>query len=256
MPTQANTLCRRGHRYPAIGMPASRDAKSRSHGESGVRAWILLVTPPLVFGVDVETDPERAGLDALVSTQFERRLAPGLALAAQSEAIANACRDMATRFRQGGKRIVFGNGLAGADAQHVAVGCLHPVIVGKSALPAVALVADAATLSDVATRRGWDETFSWQLHGVGAAEDIALGIVGEMPCQNVIAGLRVAARSGMLTVALVPADSAVLACVDHQLVTATDDPTIAREVRVTLYHLLWELVHVFLEQPADEGRPR
>ena len=231
-------------------MPASRDAKSRSHGESGVRAWILPVTRPLVFGVDVETDPERAGLDALVSTQFERRLAPGLALAAPSEAIANACRDIATRFRQGGKLIVFGNELAGADAQHGAVEFLH------SALPAVALVADAATLSDVATRRGWDETFSWQLHGVGAAENIALGIVGEMPCQNVIAGLRVAARSGMLTVALVPADSAVLACVDHQLVTATNDPTIAREVRVTLYHLLWELVHVFLEQPADEGRPR
>jgi D-sedoheptulose 7-phosphate isomerase len=30
----------------------------------------------------------------------------------------------------------------------------------------------------------------------------------------------------------------------------TDDPGIAKEVFVTTYHILWELVHVLLESPG------
>ena len=29
-----------------------------------------------------------------------------------------------------------------------------------------------------------------------------------------------------------------------------DDPRVVKEIHVTMYHLLWELVHVFLEQPG------
>jgi len=37
---------------------------------------------------------------------------------------------------------------------------------------------------------------------------------------------------------------------DHQVVVASDDPRVVKEVHVTAYHVLWELVHVFLEQPG------
>jgi D-sedoheptulose 7-phosphate isomerase len=37
---------------------------------------------------------------------------------------------------------------------------------------------------------------------------------------------------------------------DHVLVARTDDPCIAKEVFVTTYHILWELVHVLLESPG------
>jgi D-sedoheptulose 7-phosphate isomerase len=60
----------------------------------------------------------------------------------------------------------------------------------------------------------------------------------------------------MLTVALVGGDGGALArlsVVDHVLVARTDDPRIVKEVHVTLYHLLWELVHVYLEQPGGPG---
>jgi D-sedoheptulose 7-phosphate isomerase len=30
----------------------------------------------------------------------------------------------------------------------------------------------------------------------------------------------------------------------------SDDPLIVKEVQVTTYHVLWELVHVFFEQPG------
>ncbi len=48
--------------------------------------------------------------------------------------------------------IVFGTGGPSADAQHVAVEFVHPVIVGKRALPAISLTADVATVTGIAER--------------------------------------------------------------------------------------------------------
>ena len=37
---------------------------------------------------------------------------------------------------------------------------------------------------------------------------------------------------------------------DHLLTVASDDPRVIKEMQVTTYHILWELVHVFFEQPG------
>ena len=37
---------------------------------------------------------------------------------------------------------------------------------------------------------------------------------------------------------------------DHPLVARSTDPRIVKEIQVTTYHVLWELVHVFFEQPG------
>jgi D-sedoheptulose 7-phosphate isomerase len=69
----------------------------------------------------------------------------------------------------------------------------------------------------------------------------------------VLAGLRTAAELGLLTVALVGGDGGAIATspgVDHVLRAGSSDPRVIKEVHVTVYHLLWELVHVFLEQPG------
>ena len=41
--------------------------------------------------------------------------------------------------------------------------------------------------------------------------------------------------------------------VDHLLVVASSDPRVVKELQVTTYHVLWELVHVFFEQPGVLG---
>src|ERR1700756_875726 len=53
--------------------------------------------------------------------------------------LAEACREMSERFLRGGRLIAFGRGPYATDAQHVSVEFVHPVIVGKRALPAVDL---------------------------------------------------------------------------------------------------------------------
>src|SRR5436190_19836740 len=57
----------------------------------------------------------------------------------ESERLATACQEMAERFLRGGRLLAFGRGQSATDAQHVAVELVHPVIVGKRALPALDL---------------------------------------------------------------------------------------------------------------------
>ncbi len=160
---------------------------------------------------------------------------------------------MAVRFHRGGTLVAFGNGSAAADAAHIAVEFVHPVIVGKQALPAVALSNDGAAMSGVAARSGFADSFLPQLRTLARLDDIALGISPDGSCPNVVRGLAYAREAGLLTVGLVGGDGgdvARLPGIDHVLRVRSDDPRVVKEVQVTTYHVLWELVHVFLQQPG------
>jgi len=188
--------------------------------------------------------------------EFDRRVEPGLALIESAEGIARACHAMAGRFHRGGKLLVFGNGGGATDAEHIAVEFVHPVIVGKRALPALSLAADPTVVTGIAGRDGFAEVFAHQLRRLGDADDIALGVSADGRCANVRRGLEEARALGLLTVALAGADGGELAAspaVDHLIVVPSGDPEIVKEVHVTAYHILWELVHVFFEHPGMLG---
>src|SRR5437868_4328970 len=59
--------------------------------------------------------------------------------AREAPRLAQACREMSERFLRGGRLLAFGRGPYATDAQHVSVEFVHPVIVGKRALPALDL---------------------------------------------------------------------------------------------------------------------
>ena len=187
-----------------------------------------------------------------VVAAFGRRQVATAALAENAEAVAAACRAMAGRFHAGGRLLTFGNGAAAADAAHLAVEFVHPVIVGKRALPAVSVVNDPATLTAALAAGGRDETFAAPLRALAAPGDIALGLSPDGRCGNVAHALEVAHARGLLTVALAGGDGGPLAGspdVDHLVLARSSDPAVVREIHVTIYHVLWELVHVFLENP-------
>jgi D-sedoheptulose 7-phosphate isomerase len=183
----------------------------------------------------------------------DRRTAPLTDLAEHATDVARTCHAMAVRFHRGGKLVVFGNGGPSTDAQHVAVEFVHPVIVGKRALPAISLTSDVATLTGVANRFGMAEVFAHQIEFLAEPADIALGLSTDGQCDNVHRGLEQARELGMLRVALVGGDGGRIATsgvADHVLIAASTDPLVVKEVHVTMYHILWELVHVFFEQPG------
>jgi len=191
--------------------------------------------------------------DEHVTRLFDRREQPVREFAAQAAAVAAACHQMALRFHQGGKLVVFGTGGSSTDAQHVAVEFVHPVIVGKRALPAISLTSDVATVTGIAASRGMAAIFSHQLRYLATSADVALGISTDGNCASVLSGLLTARELGMLTIALVGGDGGAIApcpAVDHRLVCRSADPRVVKELQVTAYHVLWELVHVFFEQPG------
>jgi D-sedoheptulose 7-phosphate isomerase len=188
-----------------------------------------------------------------VSRLFERRSDPARDLAGQAGPVADACHAMAVRFHRGGRLVTFGTGGSSTDALHVAVEFVHPVIVGKRALPAISLTTDVATVTGIAEHEGVADIFSRQLRCVGRAGDIAMGICPDGASPSVLAGLEAGRELGMLTVALTGGEGGAIAAspaVDHALVAASGDPRIVKEMHVSMYHVLWELVHIFFEQPA------
>ena len=76
--------------------------------------------------------------------------------------LARACHAMARSFSRGGTLIPLGTGPAATDAAHAAVEFMHPVIVGKRALPAIAPSNDPSGVTTLAS--------------LARPDDIALGI--------------------------------------------------------------------------------
>lgn len=139
--------------------------------------------------------------------------------------LALACREMSGRFLRGGRLLAFGQGAFATDAQHVSVEFVHPVIVGKRALPAI----DISPL------------FSPWLRAVVQPDDMVMGFGPPEGDKYVQAALDVAQAHGAMTFAL-PGERA-----SYSLSAVTPDPFIHQEMIEILYHTLWETVHVFFE---------
>lgn len=187
---------------------------------------------------------------ALVTARFEQSMStPEAFFTAESEKIAEACWAMARRFHQGGRLLAFGNGAWATDAQHVSVEFVHPVIVGKRALPALALTNDSATLSGVLAEGNAGLTFAHHLKTLARPQDIAMGFSPHGNCTNVVTTLQGARSLGLLTLGLTGGDGGLLKLSrpDFCFVVQSHDLLAIQETHETLYHVLWELVHVFFE---------
>lgn len=202
-------------------------------------------------------------LQALAEESFQRSIEMPLNFFEQeADQVAQACLAMARRFHQGGRLLAFGAGNSVTDAQHVSVEFVHPVIVGKRALPAIALGTDVAATVGLAGREGWTGTYAAQVDTVARTVDMAIGIDVSGNDGGVLGGLRAAAERGLLTVGLGGGDGGAMAraSLDFCFVVPSADPVVVQETHETLYHVLWELVHVFFEHKhllapqRDNGR--
>jgi D-sedoheptulose 7-phosphate isomerase len=169
----------------------------------------------------------REAIERLLATRIE---AGECFFDAQAPRIARLCHLMAQRFVRGGRLVALGTqGAASSDARHVAVEFVHPVIVGKRALPAIALTGEITSQAALLLE----------------PEDVVIAF-GEGTADP----LRAARANGCLTITFA-ADSA-----EWEFVPPTADPLVAQELVETLYHILWELVHVFFEHRGLlENRP-
>jgi D-sedoheptulose 7-phosphate isomerase len=128
---------------------------------------------------------------------------------------------------RGGRLVALGESpQARSDVRHVAVEFVHPVIVGKRALPAIALAPEGGELVR-------------QAEVVLEPEDIAIAYGDGNAALE--ASLAIARRRGCLAVAFAPLGA------EWEFELPAPDPFVRQEVVETAYHVLWELVHVFFE---------
>jgi D-sedoheptulose 7-phosphate isomerase len=71
---------------------------------------------------------------------------------------------------------------------------VHPVIVGKRALPAISLTTDVATVTGMAERDGVASIFAHQIRFLADSAGIALGICADGNSASVQSGLEAASR--------------------------------------------------------------
>ncbi len=194
---------------------------------------------------------DQTGLRAVITDYFEQNITvPEAFFQAEAEQIALACLAMARRFQRGGRLLSFADGPSASDAQHIAVEFVHPVLMGKRALPAMALSGEMGTPGlGLGLAGSGGNSFARRLQLLGRPEDIAVALSAGLPGAAVLEGLQEAQRKGLLTLVLSGKAGRELAPMgfDFCFSVPTSNPPVIQETHRTLYHILWELVHVFFE---------
>ncbi len=190
--------------------------------------------PPTALASPAELQSAGTLLDRRVQ---ERAVAGRRFFGAEAGRLARLCHAMAERFARGGRLVALAaTPAARSDARHVAVEFVHPVIVGKRALPALGLAPEGG---DIAA----------QADALVASGDIVLAFGTDAGPAEARAALNASVAAlrarGCLTV-----DFAAGGAAEWSFDPPAADPFVRQEIVETLYHVLWELVHLFFEHPG------
>jgi phosphoheptose isomerase len=102
----------------------------------------------------------------------------------------------------GHKIFACGNGGSAADAQHLVAELIGRFLHERRALPAIALTADAATLTAISNDYGYERVFARQLEGLAQRGDLLFAISTSGNSPNVLQAARTALDLGCVVVAM------------------------------------------------------
>lgn len=166
---------------------------------------------------------------------------------AEADRIEALVRAMAARFSRGGRLYVMGNGGSATDAQHISVEFFHPIVEKRKPLPAIALTADQALLTAISNDRDFAKVFADQLRVLARPGDMALAVSTSGKSPNLVQALETARELGLLTIAFTGKDGGRLPdLAEYCFVVPSFSIHRIQETHVTLYHIVWDLVHVAL----------
>ena len=105
-------------------------------------------------------------------------------------------------LRGGHKIFACGNGGSAADAQHLVAELIGRFLHERRALPAIALTADAATLTAIGNDYGYERVFARQLEGLAQKGDLLFAISTSGNSPNVLQAAQTARGLGCVVVAM------------------------------------------------------
>ena len=163
---------------------------------------------------------------------------------------------IAKAFHRGRKLLVCGNGGSATDAQHVAVEFMHPITVGRKALPAICLNNDMAMVTAVANDVSFADVFVRQIIALGKAGDVLIAISTSGNSENLLHAFKTAQRMNITTIGFAGDEGGRMeqmkseGLIDHCFTVPTSSIHRIQESHVTLYHVMWDMVHEFLQHKS------
>ena len=141
----------------------------------------------------------------------------------------------------GHKIFACGNGGSAADAQHLVAELIGRFLHERRALPAIALTADAATLTAIGNDYGYERVFARQLEGLAQKGDLLFAISTSGNSHNVLQAAQTARGLGCIVVGMTgERDSKLAALADPDLLIRAPSTVTARiqEVHTLCIHAI------------------
>jgi D-sedoheptulose 7-phosphate isomerase len=151
--------------------------------------------------------------------------------------------ELAAVLEGDGRLLAVGNGGSAAQAQHLTSELVGRYCTERRPFSAIALHADASSVTAIANDYGIEEVFGRQVRAHGRPGDVlvALSTSGRSP--NIVAAVAAARDAGLRTWALTgPAPNPLQAAADAALVVNAPRTATVQEVHLVAVHLLCELL--------------
>jgi len=166
--------------------------------------------------------------------------------------LVNVIEILTTALKAGNKIMIFGNGGSAADAQHIAAEFVNRFIIERPPLPAIALTTDTSVITAIGNDYDFSEIFAKQIRALGQEGDVAWGISTSGNSPNVLKGLELAKKMGLVTLAFTGKDGGAIAQIaDFSLNVSSNSTARIQETHITAGHAICELVDIKLFQKPD-----
>ncbi len=167
-------------------------------------------------------------------------------------ALAAVIEVVTAALKAGNKILLFGNGGSAADAQHIAAEFVNRFLIERPPLPAIALTTDTSVITSIGNDYDFVEIFAKQIRALGQEGDVAWGISTSGHSQNVLKGMEMAKKMGLIAVAFTGKDGGPIAQVaDYSLNVSSGSTARIQETHITAGHAICELVDIKLFQKPD-----
>ena len=190
-----------------------------------------------VFAAPKMLDEIREQVEASISVK--KVLLNDTELLSQIEWLAQTCLKS---LKTGGKLIFAGNGGSFADAQHISAEFTSRFLFDRAPLPSLALGTNNSSISAIGNDYGYEQVFARELEAIVKPEDVFIPISTSGNSPNILAAVRLAKQSDILTIALTGQTGGRLKEHCECLRVPSNETARIQECHILIGHILCKLV--------------
>jgi D-sedoheptulose 7-phosphate isomerase len=176
------------------------------------------------------------------------------ALPDEAHAVERAVHCILEALAAGRKLMLCGNGGSTAAAQHLAAEFMGRFRYDRRPIAAIALTADSSLLTALANDYGFEDVFSRQVQGLGAAGDVVIAFSTSGASANVNAALAEARRLGVRTIGFTARPGGDMAELCEIAIRApSETASVIQELHLIASHHLCAEIERAISQAADKS---